>query len=70
MAMPEQFAAWFAMRGWKPRAHQIALLEAAAAGQSTLLIAPTGAGKTLAGFLPSLARLAVRGRRKLGLIKI
>ncbi len=67
--MPEQFAAWFAMRGWTPRAHQIALLEAAAAGQSTLLIAPTGAGKTLAGFLPSLARLAARGRRKPGASK-
>ena len=59
----------FAMRGWTPRAHQIALLEAAAAGQSTLLIAPTGAGKTLAGFLPSLARLAARGRRKPGASK-
>jgi ATP-dependent Lhr-like helicase len=32
----------------------------AEAGLSTLLIAPTGAGKTLAGFLPSLIELAPR----------
>ena len=41
-------------RGWKPRPHQLALLDAARERRSTLLIAPTGAGKTLAGFLPSL----------------
>ena len=33
------------------------MLEAAQAGQSALLIAPTGGGKTLAGFLPSLIDL-------------
>src|SRR5690606_20254965 len=34
------------------------LVSRAEAGRSTLLIAPTGAGKTLAGFLPSLIELA------------
>ena len=34
------------------------MVEAAAAGQTALLIAPTGGGKTLAGFLPSLIELA------------
>ena len=34
------------------------MLDADAAGRSALLIAPTGGGKTLAGFLPSLAALA------------
>jgi ATP-dependent Lhr-like helicase len=34
------------------------LVRRAQAGLSTLLIAPTGAGKTLAGFLPSLIELA------------
>lgn len=38
------------------------LLARAEAGDSTLLIAPTGAGKTLAGFLPSLTDLTRRGK--------
>jgi ATP-dependent Lhr-like helicase len=58
--LPEPFAAWFARRGWTPRPHQLAVLEAAAAGASALLVAPTGGGKTLAGFLPSLVALAAR----------
>jgi len=52
-----RFEAWFASRGWQPRAHQLALTAAALAGQSALLIAPTGGGKTLAGFLASLIEL-------------
>ncbi len=58
--LPVRFRDWFAARGWSPRPHQIALLEHAASGRSTLLIAPTGAGKTLAGFLPSLVALSRR----------
>ncbi|MBX3495207.1 MAG: ligase-associated DNA damage response DEXH box helicase [Parvibaculum sp.] len=57
-ALPPAFARWFETRGWRPRAHQLALLDLARTGQSALLIAPTGAGKTLAGFLPSLVDLA------------
>ncbi len=38
------------------------MLDAAAAGESVLLIAPTGGGKTLAGFLPSLVDLAANPR--------
>lgn len=56
--LPEVFLRWFDKRGWTPRAHQLALLEHAKAGRSTLLIAPTGAGKTLAGFLPTLVELS------------
>ena len=53
-ALPPDFAAWFARRGWTPHPHQLALL---AARGDRLLIAPTGGGKTLAGFLPSLVAL-------------
>jgi ATP-dependent Lhr-like helicase len=58
--LPDPFARWFASRGWHPRAHQLELLEKARAGRSVLLVAPTGAGKTLAGFLPTLVELAER----------
>ncbi len=59
--LPDGFARWFAQRGWQPRDHQLELLAKAEAGKSALLIAPTGAGKTLAGFLPSLIELSARG---------
>ena len=61
--LPETFARWFAQRGWTPRAHQLELLARAQAGRSALLIAPTGGGKTLAGFLPSLVELFERGAK-------
>ena len=57
-ALPPAFQAWFAARGWAPRPHQLELLGKAEEGRSVLLVAPTGAGKTLAGFLPSLVELA------------
>ncbi|SEP47730.1 ATP-dependent helicase Lhr and Lhr-like helicase [Methylobacterium sp. ap11] len=57
-ALPPAVAEWFAARGWAPRPHQLALLAAAQGGRSALLVAPTGAGKTLAGFLPTLVELA------------
>jgi len=60
--LPEPFLGWFAGRGWQPHRHQLALVEAAARGRSALLIAPTGGGKTLAGFLPSLIDLAAAPR--------
>ncbi|MGL6062713.1 MAG: ligase-associated DNA damage response DEXH box helicase [Bradyrhizobium sp.] len=56
--LPDRFHKWFAARGWAPRAHQLALLGKARDDRPALLIAPTGAGKTLAGFLPSLVELS------------
>ncbi|WP_439923604.1 ligase-associated DNA damage response DEXH box helicase [Nitrobacter sp. JJSN] len=56
--LPDVFLRWFGARGWSPRAHQLALLRKAREGRSTLLIAPTGAGKTLAGFLPTLVEIS------------
>ena len=61
-ALPPRFESWFAARGWSVRPHQRALVRAAEAGRDALLIAPTGAGKTLAGFLPSLIDIAEGGR--------
>lgn len=60
--LPRPFLKWFAEKGWQPRAHQLELLSRSTAGESMLLIAPTGAGKTLAGFLPSLTDLTRRGK--------
>jgi ATP-dependent Lhr-like helicase len=56
--LPPAFENWFAARGWQPRSHQLALLDHARRGGSVLLVAPTGGGKTLAGFLPSLIELS------------
>ena len=67
--LPDRFLEWFAAKGWSPRAHQLELLARAEQGQSTLLIAPTGAGKTLAGFLPALVDLERHGRKKPGMAK-
>lgn len=56
--LPENFQRWFVARGWSPRVHQLDLLAKARDDRSALLIAPTGAGKTLAGFLPTLVELS------------
>ena len=61
--LPPKFAAWFARRGWMPRDHQLEMVRTGLAGHHSLLIAPTGGGKTLAGFLPSLIELSERPPR-------
>jgi len=58
--LPPVLEQWFAARDWTPRAHQRAMLAAARRGDHALLVAPTGAGKTLAGFLPTLTDLIDR----------
>lgn len=56
-ALPPILADWFAARGWTARRHQLDMLAAARRGDHALLVAATGAGKTLAGFLPTLTDL-------------
>lgn len=56
--LPNRFSAWFASRGWQPRQHQLEILRASSEGADCLLVAPTGGGKTLAGFLAPLIDLA------------
>ena len=55
--LPPPLADWFAARGWRPRRHQLDMLREGRAGRHALLVATTGAGKTLAGFLPTLTEL-------------
>ncbi len=56
-ALPPIFANWFETRRWSAHPHQIEMV-ARADAPALLLIAPTGGGKTLAGFLPTLIELA------------
>ena len=62
--LPQALSGWFARRGWQMHPHQRDML-ARAADPALLLIAPTGGGKTLAGFLPTLAKLADGGHKGL-----
>ncbi len=55
--------AWLAGKGWSWFPHQLQTLAAAQSGKDVLLCAPTGAGKTLSGFLPSFADLLANDKR-------
>jgi ATP-dependent Lhr-like helicase len=52
--------AWFDTRGWKPFPFQRTVWRAVAAGQSGLLHASTGAGKTYAAWLAALQAFSTR----------
>ncbi|MFT6223842.1 MAG: ATP-dependent Lhr-like helicase, partial [Paracoccaceae bacterium] len=58
-ALPHKFIDWFSGRGWSVHPHQIEMLDRAD-DPALLLIAPTGGGKTLAGFLPTLVELGAQ----------
>ena len=55
--IPAPITDWFSARGWPVHPHQQDMFDRAQ-NPATLLIAPTGGGKTMAGFLPTLAELA------------
>ena len=57
MNLPPVIANWFAAKSWAPRRHQLDMLAAHRDGVHALLVAPTGSGKTLSGFLPTLVDL-------------
>ena len=58
---PAEITDWFAGREWRVRSHQRDMFAAAGRGHHALLVADTGAGKTLAGFLPTLADFCPSG---------
>lgn len=70
MAKPTDYAKhWFAAKGWKPFAFQKDVWAAVRSGQSGLLHASTGAGKTYALWFAALNRFAISrppatGKRK------
>ena len=53
--IPPEITDWFEGRDWRIRRHQSEMFAASQAGSHAMLVADTGAGKTLAGFLPTLA---------------
>ncbi|EEE38357.1 DEAD/H associated family protein [Rhodobacteraceae bacterium KLH11] len=55
--IPARITDWFSTKGWSIHPHQQEMFDRAQE-PATLLIAPTGGGKTMAGFLPTLAELA------------
>ena len=56
VGLPAPLQNWFTAKGWSLHPHQTDML-ARAHAPATLLIVPTGGGKTLAGFLPTLSEL-------------
>jgi ATP-dependent Lhr-like helicase len=66
-ALAQRIEAWFAARGWTAFAFQRAVWQAALEGQSGLLHASTGSGKTYALWFAALLRGAAVKRKKAGL---
>ena len=58
--IPVRIGTWFSTKGWSIHPHQQEMFDRAQ-DPATVLIAPTGGGKTMAGFLPSLSELADGG---------
>ncbi|MBA4697319.1 MAG: ligase-associated DNA damage response DEXH box helicase [Legionella sp.] len=65
MVIPSYLLAWFTQKRWRLHSYQKAMFKQFGKRASTLLIAPTGGGKTLASFLPSLVDLQATPRKGL-----
>lgn len=65
-AAPDLAKAWFAKRGWKPFAFQRRVWAAVARGESGLLHASTGAGKTYAVWLAALRAFKAQCQERQG----
>ena len=63
MGLPPERSRPGSRRGWRLRRHQREMLAAAGAGNHALLVADTGAGKTLAGFCRALAEFCLEPAR-------
>ena len=49
-----KFTGWFYKKGWNYYNYQLKVFSEVEAGNDVLVTSPTGSGKTIAGFLPSL----------------
>ncbi|MEQ9094860.1 MAG: ligase-associated DNA damage response DEXH box helicase [Phycisphaerales bacterium] len=63
----DRLRGWFADRGWRPHGFQEEAWARHAAGDSGLILVPTGSGKTYAAYLGALAELADAGGSRRGL---
>ena len=64
MQIPNKILNWINTKNWTLHEHQIRMFESFETS-AQLLIAPTGSGKTLSGFLPTLAELYLNPSEKL-----
>lgn len=54
MKLPSYLIEWFSKKGWVIHSYQQEMFDFFSKQKSVLLVAPTGGGKTLASFLPSI----------------
>ena len=65
MSIPHKVLTWFEQKRWQLHDYQQAMFQLYNQHRSVLLIAPTGGGKTLASFLPSLIAIDAEQPQKL-----
>ncbi len=70
MRLPEDISAFYERRGWRPATFQRQAWEAYQRGESGLIHAPTGTGKTLAAWFGPMIKLLKQGEREPGGLRI